>query len=232
MAKTSDLLTHMEDADDVLARLDISGASGTNRNRAVRSLNRSQDLMERVFGRFPWFLSTVDDTMTTTAAAEFSALPSRTLRLDSLWFIDPGTSRPRREITPIRYPGGHRSSMAWPLLDVSSSTTGEPEGYWWAHGSDRVYWDRDPGATHTIRTVGFFGAADMTISSTDSTFAYADDFIMPIALMAVRVFQFRGDDDMGDLQGFADTHFLPVVAQMRRAWRHQQQELRGSFPAW
>jgi len=233
MAATTDLLTAMEDVDDVLSNLDISGTAGANQNRALRALNRAQDLLERFISRRSNVLTTVDDTMTQTVDQEYTALPSRTMRIDSVWFLSADTSLPEYELTAQRTPGGHRQGTYTPLFDLNaaSATNGRPYEYWWAHGADRLYWDRLPDTTNSIRVVGFFGAADMT-ETPDTTFAYDDSFILPIAAVATEVFRLRRRDSWEELQAFADRYFQPVVDQMSHSWRHQQGEIRGSFPLW
>ena len=231
MAKTSDLLTAMEDVDDVLSNLDISGSAGNNQDRGARALNYTQDLMESVIARFPDLLATVDDTTAQTVGQEYSALPTGTKRVDALWFLDATDSLPRYEITAVRKPSGHRAERGWPIFDVSSTGTGRPEEYWWAHGEAQVYWDRQPDTTNGIRVVGFVVADDMTIVGTDSTFAYGDELIMPFACVAAEVFKFRQGDDWQDLHKFATQYFTPVIDQYRQAWKHQKGEIRGSFPS-
>ena len=232
MAKTSDLLTAMEDVDDVLSNMGIASTAGNNQNRAARSLNHTQDLMEMVIARFPRLMATVDDTTAQTVGQEYSNLPSGCKRVDALWFLDGSTGLPRYEIEAEREPSGHRASAGWPLFDVSSDATGRPEAYWWAHGSGKVYWDRQPDTTNGIRVVGFFAADDMTIVTTDSTFAYGDELMMPFAAVAAEVFKFRQGDDWQDLHKFATQYFTPVIDQYRQAWKHQKGEIRGAFPRW
>lgn len=231
MAVTSDLLSHMEDIDDLLSNADVSGTSGVPQTRAVRALNRAQDLLESFIAMEPDLLASVDDTVSQTVGQEYSSTPSRTLRIDSLWFLDASDSLPRYEIQPVRNPGGHRMQRPIPIFDVSADATGRPEGYWWARGSDRVYWDRQPDTTNSIRFIGFFGAADMTISP-DSTFAYDDSLILPVAQVASEIFRFRRRDDWREVRQYAMATFQPVVSSMKRAWRHGLGDIRGVFPAW
>ena len=231
MAVTSEILTEMEDQDDILSNLDISATATTSQTRAIRSLNRAQDLMERFISEKRNLLVTVDDSINQTVGQEYTALPLRTQRIDSVWFLNASNSLPTYEIDAIRTPGGHRQQTPWPLFDVSTNSTGKPRGYWWSHGNDRLYWDRQPDTTNSIRVVGFFGAADITLTP-DSTFAYSDAFIRPLASVASEVFRLRRRDDWGELQQFANRYFQPVVDQMSLAWRHQDGELRGSFPSY
>lgn len=231
MALTSELLTAMENMDDILSNVDISGTAGSNQTRAVETLNHAQDFLETVIGAVEDLLPSVDDSVSQTVGQEYSSTPSRLLRIDSLWFLDASDSLPRYEITPIRNPGGHRTGSSSPLFSVSSSSTGRPEGYWWARGASRVYWSRQPDATNNVRFVGFFGAADITIAP-DSTFAYEDALIYPVAQVAATVFRFRRRDNWEEMRAYAMSVFEPVVVQMQRAWRHQRGEIRGSYPGW
>lgn len=232
MAKTSDLLVQMEDLDDILSNLDPSGSAGATRERATRSLNRAQDLLERFIGRKTTILATVDDTISQTVGQEYTALPARTIRIDAVWFLDATSGLPTYEIDAERTPGGARGIRGGPLFDASSDATGRPDSYWWSMGDSRLYWDRQPDTTNNIRIVGFFGADDMTITGTDTTFAYDDAFIVPVASVATEVFRLRRRDDWKELQSYADSFFQPVVDQMSHSWRHQQGDLRGSFPQW
>lgn len=231
MSLTSDLLIQMEDIDDILSNVDISGTTGANQDRSIRSLNRTQDLLERFIGVKRDILATVDDSISQTVGQEFTSLPTRTLRIDSVWMLNASTSLPTYEITPERNPGGHRLSSSYPLFNSSSASTGRPNSYWRAHGSDKLYWDRQPNTTNNIRVIGFFGAADITLVP-DSTFAYDDSFIVPFAAVAAKIFRLRRREDWQELQSYADQHFQPVLDQMVHSWRHQEGELRGSYPCW
>ncbi len=234
MAATTDLLTNMEDIDDILSNLDINGTVTSSQTRAVRSLNRAQDMLERVIGRHQDILAEVDDTISQTVGQEYTALPVRTVRLDSVWFLDSATSRPTYEINAVRKPGGHRQRRPSPIFDTNSAANSpaRPREYWWSHGNSRLYWDRDPDTTNSIRIVGFFGAADMTSANPDSTFAYDDSFIYPVAAVACEIFRLRRHEDWQELQTFADRYFQPVVDQMSHSHRHQEGDLRGSFANW
>ena len=233
MAVTSGLLTAMQDLDDILSNLSIFDTSSSSQTRAIRSLNRAQDLLERFVGVKRDILATVDDSINQTVSQEYTALPLRTIRVDSVWFLDAATSRPTYEINAVRKPGGHRQSRPSPLFDTNSSSNSpaRPREYWWSHGDSRLYWDRDPDTTNSIRIVGFFGAADITLSP-DSTFAYDDSFIIPIAAVANEVFRLRRHADWQELQTFANRYFQPVVDQMSHSHRHQEGDLRGSFANW
>lgn len=231
MAVTSDLLAHMEDMDNVLASKAISSTTGALQNRALRALNRAQDYLEMVLARYPNLLVEVDDTTSTTANQEYSDLPARCKRVDAVWYIDSDTSRPGYMLDAIREPSGHRTGSPWPVFDWTSSTTGKPAAYWWERKNNRLYWDRDPDSAYTMRVVGFFGEADMTISP-DSTFAYGDELIVPVAAVALEIFRFRTDDNISEVRALAESWFVPVVQQMQRAWPDQKGDLRGVFPAW
>ena len=230
MAATSDLLTAMEDIDDVLAQRDVSGTSGTLQSRAIRALNHAQDSLEMLVAKEEDLFSEFN-TITQTVDQEFSAATTGMKRLDAVWFLDATTSRPTYQLQAMRRPGSHRVTRPWPLLDVSTNTAKRPEGYWWERRNNRLYWDSDPDTTNSIRLIGFWPADDMTLSP-DSTLAYPDEFIIPLAALAVRIFSFRSDDDLADLEQFGNTYLAPVIEQYKRAWKDQLGETRGHFPAW
>jgi len=232
MAKTSDLLVRMNDLDEVLANLNAFGTDTTTRQRATRALNDAQDFFESMLAAERDILGSVDDTISQTVGQEYTALPSRTKRIDNLFWLRSSDSLPGGRILPIREPGGHSFSGGDPLFDVSTSGTGKPNEYWWARGSDQLYWDRLPDTTNGIRVVGFFGAADMTITGTDSTFAYGDELIRPFAAVAAELFRFRRRDNWEEMRKFAEGFFRPVVEHMVLEWRHGAGNIRGNHPAW
>ena len=232
MAKTSDLLVRMNDLDEVLANLNAFGTDTITRQRATRALNDAQDFFESMLAAERDILGSVDDSIAQTVGQEYTALPSRTKRIDSVWVLNSSTSLPQYELEPKRKAGGHREDRAWPLFDISTDTTGKPSQYWWARGSDRLYWDRQPDTTNGIRVVGFFGAADMTITGTDSTFAYGDELIRPFAAVAAELFRFRRRDKWEEMRKFAEGFFRPVVEHMVLEWRHGAGNIRGNHPAW
>ena len=230
MATTDDLLTHMEDLDSVLAQKSVATTAGALRNRAIRALNRGQDVMELLIARRKDLFSEPKD-VTLTASQEYSATDAALRRIDSVWFISSGTSRPQYEIDAIRQSGAHRSGRPDPLLDTgATATTGKPTGYWWERRNSRLYWDRDPDAAHTVRVIGFYAVS--TDLSIGSTFGYPDEFIVPLAALAVRVFKFRTDVAMAELEQFGQLHFTPILDQYVHAWKHQQGEAQGDFPNW
>ena len=229
MSATEDLIAAMEDIDSVLAQKAVSTTAGALQNRAIRALNRGQDLMELLIARRKSLFSEPKD-VTLTASQEFSATDTTLRRIDSVWFIDSNTSRPQYEIDAVRYSGAHRSGSPWPIYEfVSNATTGKPTAYWWEQRNSRLYWDRDPDAAHTVRVIGFYAVSDL---SAGSTFGYPDEFIVPLAALAVRMFHFRTDKSLADLEQFGQLHFSPVLDQYEHAWKHQQGELRGEFPSW
>lgn len=216
MATGDDLLTQL---DDLIEDLDAN--DGTDETRALRALNRAQDSIEMVLSVHPGMFATVDESVTTTADQEYSQAPADLLRLDSLWLLDSDTSRPLWELVPIHTPGFHRDDRPVPLLDLSRDTSGKPRGYWFGEGTSvgrgRYWWDRDPDAAYTIRTVGFFAASDIT---ENGTFAYPDQFIQPTALVAARTFRFRLEDPIDELRVFTQEVLGPVIEQQRKRFRH------------
>lgn len=212
MATGADLLQAIDDLDDGLR----ASSGGSDETRALRALNRAQDQMEMVIAAVPQILSDVQ-TITLTASQETSEVPTRTRRIDALWFIDPSTSRPQYEIKPNTKPGAHRVGSPDPIVANTSNVSGRPTMYWY-DGDTTVYWDRDPpNSTDTVRVVGFFGGEDIT---TSTTFPYSDEFIIPVAQIALKFFLLRQDDSVAEITAYTQEVLGTIIASLQRRWRH------------
>ena len=201
MATGQSLLDRME-----LFNPELQLQSGeTDVARGLLALNVAQDYFEtRAALRKDVFGST-SSTVTTTQNQETTTYPTALLRIDRLQFIDPSTSRPAWDLTPIRRTGGHSWGGNWPS-SLGSSTTGRPTGYW-TNGVN-IYWDPLPSGTHTVRWYGFQGASDLTAGG---TFAYPDIVMLPVAVFATRLLKAGLDDPIQDLDTLAQRAFDPVL---------------------
>src|SRR4051812_32985844 len=78
--------------------------------KGLLSLNVAQDYFESVAAQRGKLFGSAVGTVVTAANTESTAYPTGLLRLDRLQYIDPVTSRPAGDLTPIRRTGGHSSS--------------------------------------------------------------------------------------------------------------------------
>jgi len=191
-----------------------TGTGEPDETRALAALNVAQDYWEALAASLPGVLGN-RGTVTTSASTETSVVPTGLLRIDSLWFLDPGTSRPTYKLKRIVESGGHAPSLPWPLQTVLASGSGAPRGYF--TDLRDFYWLPLPDATHTIRWYGFQAAADL--ASRTSTFLYPDIVSVPLAQFATRVLRTGRDDPVADLDALAATLFLPVVRTLRKGDR-------------
>jgi len=226
MADLENILEHMETMDDMLSQKSISSTTGTLQTRAIQSVNRAQDLMELMIADKKE-LFTEPKAITQTVNQEYTDLTSGIKRIDSVWFISSSTSRPTYEIYPQRRSGAHRETTRISLLDTSSTTTGEPSEYFWERRNNRLYWDRDPGETDTIRVWGFYAVTDLIAQG---TFLYPDEFLVPCAALAIKFFNLRADESMAQIDAFGQQFFGPVLHMYSRAHQHRSGDLRGSYP--
>jgi hypothetical protein len=230
MAAMSDILALMQDADDILSNKNIAGTAGTLQTRALRSVNRAVDLLEAIMARYDDLWSTLDDTVSTAATRDYVTAPSRLMRIDRLYLLNSSGQRKYR-ILPGYHTHGAGVDDVGDLLSTTNVSSGQPRSYWWDRGQGRIYFNRKAAGVDTLRFLAFIGKADMTLSP-DTTWAYPDSLLMPVALMASRVFQFRTDDDVQELQAFANAHLVPVIEQMKRQWPDGRDEPRGNFASW
>lgn len=208
MATGADLLAAMGDLND-----EISTASGgADHTRALRALNRAQDLLELQIQNVPNVYGSYT-TVSTAASTEVTALPTGYTRIDRLQFIDPATSLPSYSLRPVREVGDALldDSSAGPWVVSSASVTGKPHSYTMYGGN--FHWSPVPDATHTIRVYGFSPASDIT---NVGTFTYGDQFIWPMAAVAVRMFKQRLDDPQEEILMFAAETFGAVLKQLAR----------------
>ena len=176
--------------------------------KGLVAANRAQDLFETHAAQYPDILGGAVSTVSTTNNQEYTTYPAGLMRLDGLDFINPTTSRVDYSLRPMRRRGGH-AGMGWYWSLVSSSSTGQPR-YYWTDGT-RIYWNPIPGGTHTIRYYGFAAAADISASG---TFAYPDAVILPIAVVATKIWRSGLDDGVTALESLAIDSFNPVLDQM------------------
>ena len=209
MATGANLVTGMTYLDN-----DIDATADAT--QALYELNRAQDMIELVIAGVPNILGTFA-TVTTSADTETSATPARFLRYDRLQFIDPDTSRPAWELSPVRHPGdvliASRFAAGY-LGSGSSGSTGRPRAY--TLYGDTIQWTPLPDATHTVRVYGFQALVDITDSG---TFGYGDEFISVVTAIAVRAFKQQVDDPQKDIMAFAGSAMAPILDQLRKRWK-------------
>jgi hypothetical protein len=210
MATGQNILDLMEDMHPELQLQ--SGES--NAPRGLRLLNAAQDVFETVIAQYPDVLGGTIGTITTTASTESTTFPTGVMRLDSLWFVDAGTSLPSYPLETLQEVGGHSWHRQWPHHLVTSTTTGKPRSYW-TDGS-KIYWDPLPSGTHTVRYYGFKSADDITASG---TFSYPGAAMFPLAVFAVRMARTGVDDPVDDYTALAATLFTPLVESLTRFHR-------------
>jgi hypothetical protein len=199
-------------------------AGESNVGRGLRLLNAAQDVLETIISTFPDVLGGTIGTVTTTNNTEATTFPTGLMRLDSLWFVDSGTSLPSYSLDPIETTGGHSWHRQWPHHLVTSTTTGKPRGYW-TDGS-KIYWDPLPNGTHTVRYYGFKAADDITASG---TFAYPNAAMFPLAVLAVRMARTGVDDPVEDYATLSGTLFTPLITSLTRFHRVRPQPYQYKF---
>lgn len=179
--------------------------------RALVALNIAQDYFETLAGQTQRFGTTIG-TVTMTADQETTTLPTNLLRLEKLQFIDPDTSRPKADISPLFEAGSHAPSDPWEIF--SDLSTGEPRWYWMDSAS--FYWRQIPDSTHTARWTGFARASDISAAG---TFAYDDGVALPVATFATRLMKLGLDDPLDDHTMLAQESFGPILKTLSRIQR-------------
>lgn len=204
------LLDHVN---DVIAEIDVQPTED-DVSRALRSLNRAQDLIEMLISTIPLVRSMLGtkENIVTAANGESTAAPAGFITIERLQFINPDTSLPSYDLDSIPWVGGSSINGGDPLLSVALGK-GPPRQYTMFGGD--VYWSPIPDAIHTVRVWGFKVAADIAVGT---TWDYGDEMIMPASAIAARIFKMRIDDDPDEIIRFANDNLAPVLAQMRRRW--------------
>lgn len=208
MATGADLLNAMSDLNDELEPT----SGGADHTRALRALNRSQDWLETELAQIRNAYGSYT-TVTTAADTETVALPTGYIRIDRLQYIDPDTSRPTYTLHEFDSVGDisvQRDYLS-PLFASSSEISGKP--FYYSIFGNNFHFDPIPDGTHTIRVYGFAAADDITNAS---TFAYGDQFIWPIASVAVRMFRQRLEDSQVEIAQFAAECFRPALDQLAK----------------
>ncbi len=187
------LLDRMELLDAEL-QLQVGEADVT---KGLLALNVAQDYFESLAAQ-RGHLGGQTGTVVTVANTETTAFPSGVLRIDRLQMLDAVTSRPKRDLTPLRRTGGHAANFGWFYNLVGQGNGGEVGGYW-TNGLN-IYWSPLPADVYTIRWYGFQRQSDITASG---TFAYEDMVALPLASFATRLVKSGLDDNASDLSALA-----------------------------
>lgn len=167
--------------------------------RGLKALNVAQDFFESLLAKRPNAIGDSTGTVTTTANTETTAFPTGVLRIDGLQLLDATTSRPKRDLHPLKGTGEHAYAKRWPYWNYyATAAPGEPCEYW-TNGRN-IYWAPLPDATHTIRWYGLQAAADITAVG---TFAYPDIVAFPLAAFAAKIMAAGVDDDTMNLNDLA-----------------------------
>jgi hypothetical protein len=172
--------------------------------KGLIALNMAQDHLESLLATIPGCLGGQSSTVPTVANTETVSFPSGLLRLDRIQFVDPATSKPIYDMTPIYNVGGHINSYNFPASSISS--TGRPDAYY-TDGTS-IYLSPTPDAIYTLRYYGFISASDITAGG---TFAYKDIARLPMAVFATRLMSIGVNDEQGDLMELAQEVFKPVL---------------------
>lgn len=178
----------------------------TDVTKGLLALNLAQDYFESLAAARGKIGGSKTGTIVTASSTETTTFPTGVLRIDRIQLLDATTSRPKRELTPIRRAGGHAIFSAWPVNLVLTTSTGEPTGYW--TDKTNVYWTPLPDGVYTLRWYGFQRASDITASG---TFAYDDVACLPLAAFAVQLIKGGLDDSAQDAIALATQTFKPVL---------------------
>lgn len=152
-------------------------------------------------------------TVATVNDVETTAFPTGVLRIDRLQFLDPVTSKPVWDLTPIRRTGGHIMSPGWPanVFNFVSSTGGggKPVAYF-TDGSN-IYWTPRPDGAYNIRWYGFAPGAAITAAG---TLTYPPAAILPLATFAVKLIRVGLDDPVDNYGQLAKEVFEPLIMML------------------
>lgn len=188
--------------------------------RGLLALNIAQDHFESLGVARNAFHGSHTGTVTTTADTESTAWPAGLIRLDSLWFVNPDTSRPTYQLELLEDSGGHTPrlpTLAHALQTAAMTTgTGPPRGYFTDQTS--IYWYPLPNATHTVRWYGVQRQSDITAVG---TFAYDDGVALPLAAFAVELLRRGLDDDVADYDALARDTFKTALDALSRTSRER-----------
>lgn len=184
-------------------------AAETDVVRGLLALNVAQDYFESVAATIRGFKGDTTGTLTTSASTETTAFPSGVKRIDSIWFIDPTTSKPLYELDEIQETGGHVVGRRWPTYLFTRSNPGRPVAFW-TNGTN-IYWDPLPDATYSLRWYGFQSVTDITAGG---TFLYDDALAFPIASFATGLMSTGVGDDPAALQALANSTFAPIITSL------------------
>jgi hypothetical protein len=198
--------------------LDIA-SGGADETRAISALDMAQDYLEVVLGNHPDLLGTIGTT-TTAANTESTTWPSGLMRIDTMWYLNPSTSRPAWQIEVIQDVGGHVVPSPWPYSASNAvGGTGAPEGCYTNRA--HLYWQPLPDAVHTVRINGLYSKDDLTTRA--QTFAYPDHVANPLAAFANRLMAMGLGDPSDDLKALAIEMFTPAINMLRQPTRQRPQ---------
>ncbi len=181
--------------------------------KGLVAFNMAQRHFEARVALRPGVLGDQVGTVTTTASTEATTFPAGLLRLDRMQLLN-ASSLPKRDLIPVRQPGGH-STNRYPTILQPATTSGEPDGYF-TDGTN-IYWSPLPNATHTVRWYGF-KAATVSTAAADA-FAYPDICIDPFGAFMAKVFATGLDDPIQELQMTTMELFDPVIEALSRFQR-------------
>lgn len=206
----ADLLSRMK----ILANELRIASGGADESRCLTALDMAQDYFEDVAASMPK-VGQRTTTCTTSANTETTAWPTGLLRVDSVWYVDPATSRPAWELRNIYDTGGHQPQSPFPYNLSLSSGTGAPREYF--SDEQTFYWRPLPDATHTLRVYGLIARTALTSRSV--TFGWQDSVSLPLTAFAVQLVRLGVDDRTDELQALAEQMFTPVLRRMRKSVR-------------
>jgi hypothetical protein len=195
-------------------------SDGSDEVRTIRALNIVQKWFEAIAsGESEAFQSY--GTVYQTANTEVTSWPTGLLRLDDLWYVDTTTTPnlPAWRLEPIYETGGHRPSVLGANVDTLglSITTGKPMRYWATQPPNgKIFWERIPDATNTVRYYGLIAATDY--SARTDTFSYPDSCAPVFAQQAAKILRMGRDDSIEDLRIEAAGSLATALRGSRRWW--------------
>lgn len=199
-------------------KLDLA-AAGDDVARGLIVLNTVTTWLESEAAKTEGLLTT-HSTLTTALNTETTAWPATLLRLDALWFIDPTTSRPIFEITPIQGIGNHVPSYGYPWSNFAlagmSQGNGRPREYAASGPGGLFYWAPLPDGVYTIRGYGLWAQADDAFASAASVFPFPLSLRLPFAAMGVELFRAGLDRDLKASMMLGQKQMLRVLKGLAR----------------
>jgi hypothetical protein len=210
MSVGTNLLQVMDDLDDQFSATDHASIG-------YRLLNNALSLIDSAIAKRSKVEQT-DATISTAKDTEKTARPATLRRIDKVVMEDTN-GRPWYEMeaehgfTGLRNMN-HSRALEW----VVSSVTGTGRPYKYYVDSSDFYWGPyDPNAVYTVRILGYYTTTAITASG---TFGLSDDYLVPIALMALVLFRTGVEDPTEEHTILMLSHLTPLLDSLEHFWQH------------